>query len=64
MAKAKSKHDFGHEQFVTARKQLGLTQAQLADELDITTRSVQIYERPGSYIPKKIALAVKYLLKK
>ena len=64
MAKSKINHGFGHEQFAAARKELGLTQEQIAGELDITTRTVQIYERPGSYIPKKIALAVKFLLKK
>jgi transcriptional regulator with XRE-family HTH domain len=63
MAKAKSVY-ITTEQFISSRKKLGLTQAQLAEEVGITTRSVQIYERKGAFIPKKIGLALAYLLSK
>ena len=62
--KAKAKKSTAEMQaaeFEKARKQLGFTQKKFADELGITSRSVQLYEK-GAVIPKKIALAVRYLL--
>jgi len=61
MAKAKKNTgEMSAADFCKARKQLKLSQKALADALGVTGRTVQLYEK-GAYIPKKIALAVRYL---
>lgn len=62
---AKPKKDAGvmtAAEFEAARKSLGATQKKFADMLGVTSRTVQLYEK-GAYIPRKIALAVRYLIK-
>jgi DNA-binding XRE family transcriptional regulator len=61
MAK-KNTGEMGAAEFIKARERLGFTQKKFADELGVTSRTVQLYEK-GAYIPKKIALAVRYLIK-
>jgi transcriptional regulator with XRE-family HTH domain len=58
------KSELSTDEFVALRKKLGYTQLSLARELDITQRTVQIYERKGALIPRKIVYAMRYLARR
>lgn len=49
-------------EFRAARKALKLTQSKLAEALDMTTRSVQLYEHGHQTVPRTVELAVAYLV--
>lgn len=49
-------------EFYRARDEMGLTQQEMAEELDVSRMTVLRYEDGLAMIPKKVALATKYLL--
>jgi transcriptional regulator with XRE-family HTH domain len=59
---AKAKKQPKQPTIAEMRKALGMTQKQLAERLDITTRSIQNYERAGGYVPRVVWLAMGALL--
>lgn len=50
------------DEFIQGRRKLGLSQEDLAHELGMTASAINRYENGRRVIPKKIELALRYLL--
>jgi transcriptional regulator with XRE-family HTH domain len=49
------------DEFITARKSLGLTQEQLGEALGLSARAIRHYESGSRSIPKLVSVAIKSL---
>ncbi len=50
------------KQFARLRKQMGMSQEELARELGVSIHTISRYERGALAIPRKIEMALHYLL--